>query len=167
MAEVIDFPRQGRLNFPGEIRAYVLGGNSTLTIRSRKSGVRFTYKVKSVTKDRDKNWSTGNQDRTKYFVSVMVGPDNAEDFRYMGMMDRNLDGQYRFHPTRGSKIGANAPSFIAFVWFWNQLEFKFKVSDGIEFWHEGSCCVCGRKLTVPESVADGIGPECRSKVGAA
>jgi hypothetical protein len=27
-------------------------------------------------------------------------------------------------------------------------------------WHEGSCARCGKKLTVPESIESGFGPEC-------
>jgi hypothetical protein len=34
----------------------------------------------------------------------------------------------------------------------------------VEFWHEGKCCRCGRKLTVPASIASGIGPECATKI---
>jgi hypothetical protein len=30
----------------------------------------------------------------------------------------------------------------------------------LEFWHEGRCGRCGRRLTVPDSIASGYGPEC-------
>jgi len=30
----------------------------------------------------------------------------------------------------------------------------------LEIWHEGRCGRCNRKLTVPASIALGIGPEC-------
>lgn len=158
-------PMQGRLAFAGEIRKYILGGNSTFTLVSKATGQRFTYKVKSVAKDRDKNWSTGNQDRSKYFVMYLSGPDNTNDFQYMGMMDVDIDGAYRFHGTAKSRAKEGSKVFDAFAWFWNLIEFRCQAPSGVEFWHEGTCCMCGRKLTVPESVADGIGPECRSKVG--
>jgi hypothetical protein len=48
MTETLDKPMQGQLAFPGEIRRYILGGNSTFTLVSKKSGQRFTYKVKSA-----------------------------------------------------------------------------------------------------------------------
>jgi hypothetical protein len=32
-------------------------------------------------------------------------------------------------------------------------------------WHEGRCGRCGRKLTVPESIESGFGPECASILG--
>jgi hypothetical protein len=30
----------------------------------------------------------------------------------------------------------------------------------LEVWHEGRCGACGRRLTVPESIERGLGPEC-------
>jgi len=164
MTDVLEKPRQGQLAYPGEIRRYVMGGNSTFTLVSRKTGERFTYKVKSATKDRDKFWSTGNQDKRTYFVSVLTGPSNDSDYRYLGLLKLHGDGHYDFVRTTKSPE-PDAPSLKGFKWFWNLLEQGATVSPRIEFWHEGSCCICGRKLTVPESVADGIGPECKGKVG--
>lgn len=156
---------QGQLNFPGEIRRYIMGGNSTFTLVSKKTGQRFTYKVKSSKKNPDAYWSTENQDRSAYFVSVLNGPDNSNDYQYMGILGLMSDGSYKFISTRNSKVGASAPSFKGFAYVWEALEQGCTWPSQIEFWHEGSCCICGRKLTVPESVADGIGPECKGKVG--
>ena len=55
-------------------------------------------------------------------------------------------------------------SVQAFIWFLNRIEAD-KPTDGFEFWHEGKCGRCGRKLTVPESIEAGIGPECAGKGG--
>jgi hypothetical protein len=155
---------QGQLLIPTTIRHYVMGGNSTFTLKSKATGKRLTFKVKSATKNRDAFWSTGNQDRTTYFVSVLSGPDNSNDFRYIGLLKQHGDGHYDFMHTAKSP-GRDSESFATFKWFWNLLEQGCHVSPGIEFWHEGSCCICGRKLTVPESVARGVGPECASKGG--
>jgi hypothetical protein len=153
---------QGQLVLPSLVRAYVLGGNSTFTLRSKKSGERLTFKVKSAKLNRDANWSTGNQDKSTFFVSVLTGPDNDNDFRYLGLLSQQRDGHYRMVHTPKSP-DENSKSFKTFAWFWNLLEQGCHVSKGVEFWHEGSCCMCGRKLTVPESVERGIGPECASK----
>lgn len=157
-------PMQGRLAFPGEIRSYVMGGNSTFTLVSKATGVRLTYKVKSAPEDRAKNWSTGNQDRRTFFVSVLTGPDNDGDYLYIGILKLHGDNHYDFVHTAKSP-SRDSKSFATFKWFWNLLEHGCRISDGVEFWHEGRCCVCGRKLTVPESVADGIGPECKGNIG--
>jgi hypothetical protein len=164
MATVLDKPMQGQLTIPSLVRAYVMGGNSTFTIKSKRTGERLTYKVKSTTIDRNKNWSTGNQDKRTYFVSVLTGPNNDNDFKYIGLLKLHGDGHYDFILTKASPNG-DAPSVVGFKWFWNLLEQGCHVSPNIEFWHEGSCCMCGRKLTVPESVERGIGPECASKGG--
>lgn len=154
-------PTPGRLAFAGEIRRFILGGNSTFTVVH--GDTRFTYKVKSAAKDRSKNWSTGNQDRSVFFVSVLTGPSNESDFQYMGLLRLDpICGEYNFSTTAKSKVSRDAPSFITFMRAWNNVEFRCQWPATLEFWHEGQCCVCGRKLTVPESIAMGIGPECAS-----
>ena len=30
----------------------------------------------------------------------------------------------------------------------------------VEVWHEGCCGKCGKRLTVPSSIENGLGPEC-------
>jgi hypothetical protein len=165
MTETLDKPMQGQLAFPGEIRRYILGGNSTFTLVSKKSGQRFTYKVKSAKVNREATWSTGNQDKATYFVSVLAGPDNTNDYQYIGLLRRSIDGGYDFKETTKSHARKGSPSFDGFAYVWNMIEFGAHFPHGVEFWHEGSCCMCGRTLTVPESVADGIGPECKGKLG--
>lgn len=124
------------------IRNFVYGGNATFTLVSRKTGNRYTYKC--VKSDKTANL---------FFASVMFGPDNTSDFAYMGAF-----GQTPLHETKRTKIRATDIRFKAFAWFLNHLQ-QGDVSD-IEFWHEGKCACCGRKLTVPESIEIGIGPEC-------
>ena len=155
--------QSGRLSYPGEIRKYILGGNAKFTLVSTRANRRFTFKVKSAAKNRDKNWSTGNQDRTTFFVSVLT--DGSDDFAYIGLMKQLVCGAYRFETTKASRFREGAPSFDAFAYCWNSLEYGASWPTHVEFWHEGQCCICGRTLTVPESVAAGIGPECMAKAG--
>jgi hypothetical protein len=163
MTQVLE-EMQGQLLYPAMIRKYVMGGNATFTLRYRESGERLTFKVKSAPADRNKYWSTGNQDRRTYFVSLLTGPDNANSYRYLGLLKLHGDGYYDFELTAKSP-SRDSRGVKTFKWFWNLLEQGCHVSDGIEFWHEGFCCMCGRPLTVPESIAAGIGPECASKGG--
>ena len=46
----------------------------------------------------------------------------------------------------------------AFAWAWRH---RGDSSAPLDFLPSAKCCRCGRKLTTPESIADGIGPECR------
>lgn len=155
----------GRLMDPGPIRKFMLAGNSTFTIRHSLSGERVTYKIKSAAKDRGLNWSTNNQDKSLYFVSVMTGGDNEYDFEYLGLLRQTPDGYYAFTRTAKSRIGIDALSYQVFDKAWRLIEWGCQWNDLWEFWHEGKCGACGRKLTVPESVASGFGPECADKIG--
>lgn len=158
----LDLP-PGQMNDPAPIRRYILGGNATFTLRSLTTGRRFTYKVKSARLDEDRNWSTNNQNRDRFFVSLLTGPDNSSDFEYIGLLDRHADGHYVFRHTAKSRAKPGSQSFDAFSYCWNAIESGCRWPRRVEFFHEGSCCVCGRKLTTPESVASGIGPECANK----
>lgn len=135
---------QGVLATWPEIRAFIFAGNATFTLES-KSGARFTYKV------------TAMKEGTGFFVALLSGNDNERDYAYMGMV--RADGP--FHFTRGSKVGRDAPSARGIVWFFDKMIVEDEgFTRQCTFWHEGRCGRCGRKLTVPSSVASGIGPEC-------
>lgn len=156
----------GQLRGRESMRFYVLAGHSTFTLVSKSTGRRFTYKVQSAAKNRDFNWSTTNQNRDMFFVSVLTSPDN---YSYIGFIKRNghdnNDAKFPFIYGSKSKLRADADSVEAFWWFWTRMEAFANVDGLMEFWHEGKCGRCGRKLTVPESIAAGIGPECAGKGG--
>lgn len=147
---------QGQLTTLDAVRTFLFGGNATLTLVSKKTGSRFTYKVK-VPKD--------DEPRTvqMHFVSLLNGPDNESDFQYLGQIRRSANGD-RFEHGRKAKITCEAPSAKAFDWFAKAV-LADRLPDTVEVWHEGSCCRCGRKLTVPSSVASGIGPDCAEAMG--
>ena len=50
---------------------------------------------------------------------------------------------------------------LARVWGDDHAAFE---AHGFEMLHEGRCGRCARRLTVPASVASGIGPECAKMV---
>lgn len=129
---------------PGTRARYALAGRATVTIVSAKSGQRFTYEIRK---------REIRENQFVHFVSVLNGPDNNSHYLYIGMI-----GERGFSLTPKSKVSKDAPSFIAFDWISKNWE-----SDRMEVWHEGSCGVCGRKLTVPESIATGIGPVCAGR----
>lgn len=152
----------GRLESAAEIRRFVLAGNATFTVV--EGDERFTYKVKSNKLDRNANWSTGNVDRSLYFISYLFGPSNESDFAYMGLLRQTMpDNYYLCQLTGRSRVTERSPQWQMFARLWKGIEHACRRPSTMEFWHEGQCCVCGRKLTVPESIARGIGPECESK----
>lgn len=123
-------------------RRYVLAGNATVTVRSRATGKRFTYKVRRPRAD------------SPHFVRVLNCAENEAPGAFLGTI---FDGRTYRHGRR-SGISADAPSAKAFAWLWPRLGEALPAS--VEVWHEGHCGRCGRLLTVPESIAGGIGPKC-------
>jgi hypothetical protein len=53
----------------------------------------------------------------------------------------------------------------AFAWIWNQIRFGTDLPPVVEVWHEGACCRCGHKLSVPASIEIGHGPDCCHVLG--
>lgn len=133
-------------------RAFVRGGEAKVTLVSKKTGTRFTYRIAK------------SNDGLCHFVSLLVGPDNGKDYRYIGRISRDIFWAGRKEPREGD-ISANAPSVKGFKWFWENLAKGDLPADQVEVWHEGQCGRCGRALTVPESIASGFGPECIKHVG--
>ncbi len=126
------------------IREFVTAGNATFTIQNPETGNRYTFKLRQKTNE--------NGSKTPLFVSLLNGPDNEGDFCYIGF----IRGDRFVHGGRKARAGANSPSVKAFAWFWNHIGDP----SPAEVFHEGRCGRCGRKLTVPESVERGLGPEC-------
>jgi len=149
----------GRLTTPADVKNFMLAGNATITIRSIRTGARFTFRVKN---------SDLADKKSVFFVSLMNGPDNESNFQYMGIIRRDNKGEVdlsSFQRTAKSKVGIDAPSMKAFQWLIDTLSAAPIFLDSrCEIWHEGKCGRCGRKLTVPESIQRGIGPDCITKM---
>jgi hypothetical protein len=128
-------------------RQFFLAGHAIVTLVSEKTGTRFTYRV-------------NRKENTPWFVAVLSGPNNTEDYAYLG----TIFGDGEFRHGRKSRIGTDAPSARAFNWAWQYLT-KGELPPQCEVHHEGMCGRCGRTLTVPESIELGFGPECANKVG--
>lgn len=134
----------------------MLAGHAIFTVENPRTGGRFTYRIMRAP-DNDERRS-----RRLWFVSVLVGPDNVANYAYAGMLPEVGGEAGRFTMTRGSKIVGDAPSVIAFRWVWDRLRDGRSVEPAV-LWHEGRCGCCGRRLTVPESIASGLGPVCAGR----
>lgn len=148
---------RGQITDPAAAREAILAGNAVVTLVSGATGARYTYRIA-----RARDWNQrGSQDPQprRWFVSLLTGPDNTSDFTYVGMVDDRMV----FMRTRASKLPEGAAPMKAIRWALAHLT-RGRIGAGLEIWHEGRCCRCGRALTVPESVARGLGPECAGKV---
>lgn len=126
---------------------FALAGRAVFTIRSKETGTRFTYRVRAASP----------ADRNCFFVDYLGGADNENDWRFIGSLLPRRNA-YAFFHSRKAKASADTPVVVAFGWTWSHPD-----SSKLEVWHEGRCGRCGRRLTVPESIASGLGPECATK----
>ncbi len=122
---------------------FIKAGKAIFTLENEKTGNRFTYKVKKC------------GEKELWFVSVLSGPDNYSNYKYLGTIFGTT-----FRSTGKAKISKDALSFKAFNWlnnFWNSSS---ELPEDVKVHHEGRCGRCGKRLTVPESIQTGFGPEC-------
>lgn len=128
------------------IRRFALGGKSLITLQSGNTGVHFTYSIQRSANDNN-----------LYFIKLLNGQDNTKDYTYIGCY--YSDNSY-FNPAKKYK-GADKmswpPSLRAIEYFLRVID---NVPDNLKVFHEGRCGVCGRRLTTPDSIERGIGPEC-------
>jgi hypothetical protein len=136
----------------GKALRFMLAGDATFTIRSMRTGTRYTFRVRQGD-------SKGSTKPAPWFVKMLVGSDNQSDYQYMGMI---TGAEKRFMLTKASRWTKDALPVVAFEYVWGALVAGRMRSD-VEVWHEGRCGRCGRKLTVPESIETGLGPECARK----
>jgi hypothetical protein len=132
---------------PEAARTFIFGGRASFTLKSRKTGAHIAFQIKKA------------KDGDAYFVRARKnGDDGSGGYTYAGWLretDRAVRTSKKAHASTG--IARDALS-------WALAQFEAgKMPETLEVWHEGRCCRCNRKLTDPESVALGIGPECRKK----
>jgi hypothetical protein len=136
---------------------FILAGNATFTLRSRRTGTRFTYNVGKA------------DDKDFWFVKVLTGPENTRDYTYLGNISPNRPdyvaryGSHGFWHDKKQRVSPDAPSAVAFAWAFKRFVNGAGTPD-MDVFFAGTCGRCGRQLTVPESVTAGFGPECIGKV---
>ncbi len=126
-----------------EALKFMFAGKSIITFLNSQSGNRFTFKVKQA------------KDSNLFFISVLTSPDT---YTYIGTC---IEGNYKHG--KKSTISQDAQSVKVFEFMLNRLK-KDNLSDFLEVWHEGHCGKCGKRLTVPSSILNGLGPECIKKL---
>lgn len=153
---------RGRLS-PLEARRFILSGNAYLTVvnllptEKDQPALRRTFRVRWAEKS------------SRYFVDCLYGPDNHADYTNTGTYTPNVNACGE--PTGSYQMGLrpDAPGEAT----WRELDAYLKIGSrydvpllprGWAVYHEGRCGRCGVRLTVPESIAAGIGPECAKRI---
>jgi len=135
---------------------FILGGKSFVTFLNTKTDNRFTFKVVKHKKE------------DLFFVNVLTSPDI---YTFIGTV--NSTGSFRH--SRKSKITGEAQSVKVFSYVFSKLQIIVKPStetedaitalpEFIEVYHSGRCGKCGKRLTTPNSINLGYGPDCIKRV---
>lgn len=119
------------------------GGKAIFTVFNNK-GEHITYKIRK-------------KGDSPFFVSLLTGPDNYRNYTYIGLY---IPSWKAIKLTEKSKLLPESKPVKVFNWAVQQVWENHSLPEGYGIVHENKCCRCGRKLTTPESVENGIGPEC-------
>lgn len=137
------------LTDPSVISEFLTAGNAIFTLRSIVTSKRHTFRVTH------KEFDNG---REFWFVSSLTGPSNESDYHYLGSIIN--DGGVLAYRLSAKSPSANDVRHTIITWMVRQLSKGSWPSEKCEFWHEGRCGKCGRRLTDPESIKTGLGPIC-------
>ena len=118
-------------------------GKAIFTV-SNPANLHYTYKI---VHPKDK----------PFFVFMLTGQDNTSSYTYLGTYNPNNKVVYL---TAKSKFKDDSTPVKVVRWAIRKVAEHQEIPEGYKIQHEGHCCRCGRLLTTPESIQNGIGPEC-------
>lgn len=133
---------------------FILAGNSEFVLYSTKTKGKFEYRM-TRKNSRDK------EDSYIYFLNTKIDGE----YMYAGVIwfDEKTQ-EFKFGQGKNGRVDYRHLNIRSLLFVLNKLN-----SGGIpqycEVFHTGTCGRCGRKLTTPESILTGLGPECSKKVG--
>lgn len=143
-------------------KQFITAGDAIFTIeipaehRPADAKPHYTYRVEHV--------KANDRYPESYFVKVLTGPENTDDYTYLG----KLNVEYG-EVTTTAKSRSYAGTYLLRILnrvldkIWRQEQESFE-RLGFKVHHEGRCGRCGALLTVPASIESGFGPECIKKV---
>lgn len=133
---------------------YMLAGKSEFVLHSTKTNQDFCYRL-------NKKEKIDKENEYIYFLNIKQG----RDWKYAGVIwFKNEENKFYFSKGAKGEIDSNNLDVKSLVFVLNKLQ------QGLEpqyclVYHTGKCGRCGKKLTTPESILTGLGPECCKKVG--
>lgn len=130
--------------------------NGAITITSPKGGHR-TFEIK--TKKSNATFAAG-----KRILALLSGPDNTMDYQGFAFVD---DAGVHVWRKKQSGDPKNPSAFEVYAKMVQSLSTEGEASRyykmGYRVEHERTCRRCNRRLTNPESIQSGLGPECAGR----
>ena len=123
--------------------------NGTVTLINNEKGSHITLEIKTIRRGDLKG---------KRVIAKLVGRDNTSDYMGFGFVNDN-DTISLWSRHRNAKNAQIAHIVRSLFVEGNDSRFAKTVSMEVS----KLCIRCNRKLTTPQSLADGIGPECIKK----
>jgi hypothetical protein len=99
-----------------------------------------------------------------WFVNLLAGPDNTQDYQPVGKLNVETGAIALVRSTRFTDKSwpvRLVRRVLVAIWEGRGQDVE---SAGFFLRHEGKCGRCGRRLTTPDSIDRGIGPECWGKL---
>ena len=127
------------------------GGRALFTVGNGK-GEHYTFKIRQP-----------KGENKPFFVSMLVGQNNENDYAYLGIFNPKNNAVVL---TAKSKYTEETKPVKVIRWAIQIIADGRNLPEGYTIQHEGKCCRSGRTLTTPESIENGIGPECIKHFGA-
>lgn len=156
---------------PTQLLQLLTAGRAVLTIRSKRTQARFTFRFRRPDAEPGR--------RRPIWVSRLGHPPHLPTtdgpqaeyvklWSFLGTIWPEEGRVWHFNPSAKSPVPVDDQSMVAAAWIARMLPFAVDhLMEEATWWHEGRCGRCGRRLTVPESIESGFGPECVKHVGGA
>lgn len=133
-------------------RTFLFQGKAFFTMHNLEKNTNITLRVQTPKRKR------GHPEETRYFeVYVKALNEKYAGNRYIGRIDRKERSFKSNGYVEPDHVGVQTINWL--IRNWNHLE-EYESSERVAIYHLGSCCKCGLPLTVPESIQNGIGPQC-------
>jgi hypothetical protein len=122
--------------------------NGSHTLQNRETGEHRTFRVRTVRQGALEG---------KRVIGLLSGPDNTSDYTNFGFVTEEGITVWRKH--RGGEKRSAYEWYAIMLW---EVAVKQNPewTGKYDWLLEGRCCRCNRKLTHPDSLRTGVGPEC-------
>lgn len=118
--------------------------NAVVTLVSPKTGDHRTFRVTTAKRGPLEG---------RRILELLVGQNNESDYKGFGFIQE--DGTVRLWRKYEGTIFAQYADLIDRPTYW--------ANRGVQYMAEGRCRCCNRRLSNPESLRTGIGPECAKR----